>query len=132
MTNITLPEAILRNNDWELLVRTLQVSSQQGAFTSKDIEEYRRAWWNDGAMTGMLNWYRAILRFPPKFPENVQVRVPTLIIWGAQDAALSRKMASASRNLCVEGRLIMFEDATHWVQHEKAKEVNALLLDFLS
>jgi pimeloyl-ACP methyl ester carboxylesterase len=126
-----LPEAILRNNDWELLVRTLQVSSRQGTFTGEDIEQYRRAWWKDGAMTSMLNWYRANLRFPPKFPEDIQVRVPTLIIWGAQDAALSRQMAPASANLCVDGRLIMFEDATHWVQHEEAKEVNALLLDFL-
>jgi pimeloyl-ACP methyl ester carboxylesterase len=33
--------------------------------------------------------------------------------------------------LCSDGRLVFFEEASHWVQHDKADEVNALLLDFL-
>lgn len=126
-----LPEAILRNNDWEPLVKNFHASSLPGTFNDEDIEHYRRAWWQEGAMTGMLNWYRANLRYPPSFPEQEKIRVPTLFIWGAQDAALSPKMAQESADMCANGRLVMFEDATHWVQHEKADEVNALLIDFI-
>lgn len=126
-----LPEAILRNNDWELLVRNLHASSLPGTFSDDDIEHYRRAWWQEGAITGMLNWYRANLYYPPSFPEEGKIKVPALLIWGAQDVALSRDMAQESADMCIDGRLILFEEATHWVQHEKAEEVNALLIDFI-
>lgn len=127
-----LPEAILRNNDWELLVKNLHSNSLPGTFSDEDIEHYRRAWWREGAMAGMLNWYRANLRYPPDFPNEGRIDVPTLIIWGAQDAALGRELAQESADICTSARLVMFEDATHWAQHEKAEEVNALLVDFLS
>jgi len=126
-----LPEALLRNNDWELLVRNLQESGRPGTFDDEDIEQYRRAWWRAGAMTGMLNWYRANLRYPPDFPADKKIAVPTLIIWGAQDAALSRGMAAESAGMCAEARLVLFEDATHWVQHEEAGEVNEVVVEFM-
>ncbi len=124
-----VPEAILRNNDWEYLVRTLE-SAHPGTFSQEDIENYRRAWWQEGAITGMLNWYRANLRYPPDFPPD-KIGVPTLIIWGAQDPALSRELAQESANMCTEARLVIFENATHWIQHEEIEEVNGLLLEFL-
>jgi pimeloyl-ACP methyl ester carboxylesterase len=125
-----LPEALLRNNDWELLVRNLQESSRPGTFSAEDIEQYRRAWWQEGAMTGMLNWYRANLRYPPDFPDK-KIAVRTLIIWGAQDPVVGREMAAESAAMCAEPRLVLFEDATHWVQHEKAGEVSRLVVEFM-
>jgi len=82
-------------------------------------------------MTGMLNWYRANLRYPPDFPADKKLAVPTLIIWGAQDPVLSRDMAAESAGMCAEPRLVLFEDATHWVQHEEAGEVNELVVEFM-
>jgi len=49
-----------------------------------------------------------------------------------QDQFLKRDMAQRSLALCDDGRLVYFEDATHWVQHEKAGEVNTLLSEFLT
>ena len=43
---------------------------------------------------------------------------------------LERGMAQASTTLCDDARVVYFEDATHWVQHEKPNEVNALLSEF--
>lgn len=63
-----LPEAWMRNNDWELLVKGLLKTSKPGAFGDDDLEYYREAWWQEGAITAMLNWYRAIFRYPPIFP----------------------------------------------------------------
>ena len=40
-------------------------------------------------------------------------------------------MARASMDYCDEGNLILFPEATHWVQHDAAEEVNHYLLDFL-
>ena len=57
--------------------------------------------------------------------------VPTLMLWGKQDIALDASMAQPSIDLCEAGRLVTYEDATHWVQHDAADRVNAELLAFL-
>jgi pimeloyl-ACP methyl ester carboxylesterase len=127
-----LPEALLRNDDWALMVRGLQRTSRPGTFTEADFEQYRQAWWQHGAMTGMLNWYRAFLQRPPRIPAAQRIDVPTLILWGARDQALNRNLANASLELCMQGRLVFFEEATHWLQHEETEQVNELLLRFLA
>ena len=82
-------------------------------------------------MTAMLNWYRAAVRYLPKLLKDVRVKVPTLMLWGMQDVALSHRMARLSIDYCEDGRLVFFEDATHWVQHDEAENVTKLLLEFL-
>jgi pimeloyl-ACP methyl ester carboxylesterase len=79
----------------------------------------------------MLNWYRANFRRPPRFPRGQRVHLPVLILWGAQDAALSRETARLSAALCDQGRLVMFAEASHWIQHEEAEGINRALIDFL-
>jgi pimeloyl-ACP methyl ester carboxylesterase len=105
-------------------------SGKPRTFSDTDISEYVRAWKQPGAMTAMLNWYRAAVQRQPKFPDDPRVHVPTLILWGAQDIALKRELAQKSIDLCDEGRLVMIEDATHWVQHDEPQQVNALLAEF--
>jgi pimeloyl-ACP methyl ester carboxylesterase len=55
-----------------------------------------------------------------------------LILWGAQDIALGREMAKPSLDLCDQGKLVIFEGASHWVQHDEAESVNKYLLEFFS
>jgi pimeloyl-ACP methyl ester carboxylesterase len=57
--------------------------------------------------------------------------MPTLVVWGAQDVALSRRMAAPSAAMCTDGHLKVIEDATHWVQHDAPATVNRLLRDHL-
>jgi len=106
-------------------------SGKSGTFTDEDIELYKAAWSQPGAMTAMLNWYRAAARYQPEITHGIRVRVRTLIMWGVKDVALSRRMARPSLDYCDDGRLIFFPDATHWVQHEEANEVNRHLLEFV-
>jgi len=126
-----LPEFFLRSDDWRNSVRMLLGSSKRGSFSKDDILKYKKAWAQPGAISSMINWYRASRRYPPRMPKKPRVSVPTLVLWGKQDVALSHRMAQPSIDYCDEGKLIFFEDATHWVQHDKADEVNRLLLDFL-
>jgi epoxide hydrolase 4 len=126
-----IPEAWLRNNDWELLIRGMLKNSNPGAFDEEDIDYYRQAWWRKGAITAMLNYYRANFRYPIIFPQKIDIHIPTLVIWGAQDNALIKSLAQASIDLCATGRLEIFEGATHWVQHEEFERVNELLVGFL-
>jgi epoxide hydrolase 4 len=57
--------------------------------------------------------------------------IPVLIIWGRQDVALRYEMAEASLRYCPRGRLITFENASHWVQHDEPQAVTQGLIDFM-
>lgn len=126
-----LPEMILRAGNWRVASSGLRRSGRDNAFTDEDIEKYREAWSQPGAMTAMLNWYRAAARYQPEIADGMRVRTRTLILWGVQDFALSRRMARPSLDYCDDGNLIFFPDATHWVQREEADEVNRRLLEFI-
>ena len=63
--------------------------------------------------------------------DEMRVRVRTLILRGVSDIALTRRMARPSLAYCEDGNLIFFPEATHWVQHEEADEVNRRLLQLV-
>jgi pimeloyl-ACP methyl ester carboxylesterase len=130
-----LPEWLLRSNHWMFLKLVLTRTSQPGAFSEEDLNVYREAWSQPGAITAMLNWYRSAVRTGLSQMVKISalpiISVPTLMIWGVNDAALDRSMAQPSIDLCSDRQLVFFEDASHWVQHEKAAEVNELIIDFL-
>ena len=125
-----LPEMGMRADDWRGAIRALRGSGKIHTFTNEDIEKYKKAWSQPGAMTAMINWYRAV-RYQARPPRQMQIKVPTLMMWGMKDVALSHRMARPSIDHCNDGKLIFFPDATHWVQHEAAEEVNHYLIDFL-
>jgi pimeloyl-ACP methyl ester carboxylesterase len=126
-----LPERTLSKDNWKVLAKSLVRTSRPGTFSEEDLAHYREAWSRPGAITGMLNWYRAGLRARPRPPKSSRVTVPTLLIWGAKDRALGRELAQPSIDRCEDGRLVFLEEATHWVQHEEPEEVNRLLIGFL-
>jgi len=133
-----IPEAILRANDWNPAMKMLTGSGQPGSFTEADIQQYRQAWRRKDSMKSMINWYRAAFRGAlrgPWYPAKVvarRVSIPTLILWGKNDVALSYQMAQPSVDLCDDGRLVTFEQATHWVQHDEAEAVSQHLLVFFA
>lgn len=124
-----LPEAVLRAGDFRLMKRAMRTSSRPGTFSEGDLDRYRAAWAEPGALTAMLNWYRALRRSP--VAAN-RVAVPAFVIWGCRDRFLQRGLAEASLALCDHGRVLWLEDATHWVQHEEPDRVNAAMLEFLA
>jgi pimeloyl-ACP methyl ester carboxylesterase len=126
-----LPEFLLSLRDHRNAVRMLQASRAPGRFSAEEIEQYRRAWRQPGAWKATINWYRAALRRPAQPLADAHIHVPTLMIWGVKDVALSHEMAQPSIDLCDEGRLEFIPEATHWVQHDAPGKVNRLILDFL-
>lgn len=121
-----LPERLLAAGDFRALARALTGSGRAGTFSREDLARYRQAWSQPGAVSAMLAWYRALIRRPP--PRAGRVHAPTLLLWGKKDVALGPRFASESLTFCEDGRLLWFEDASHWVQHEEPAEVNAALL----
>jgi len=82
-------------------------------------------------MTAMINWYRAAARYQPPTLKDPRICVPTLMMWGMKDVALSHRLARPSMDYCDEGNLIFFPEATHWLQLDEAESVNHYMVDFL-
>lgn len=125
-----LPEALLSLGEAQGAAMALLRTSNPGSFTDAELAEYVRAWKQPGALTAMLNWYRSLVQNPPPAPADDRVHVKTIILWGVNDVALTVEMAEKSAAKCDDARLVRFENATHWVQHDEPARVNALLYEF--
>ncbi|NBC86263.1 MAG: alpha/beta fold hydrolase [Bacteroidetes bacterium] len=124
-----LPETLLRRNDFAGLRKMLRASGHRDTFTDADEERYVDSWRQPGALTAMINWYRAAARRAfTRRPETAPIETPAMVIWGEQDVALSASMAQPSADRCRDGHLERIPDATHWVQHDAPTRVNALLM----
>ena len=126
-----LPERALGRHDGWALARAMVRTSRPGTFSEVDIAAYRRTWSGTNALRAMLDWYRAALRHPPARGSASRITVPTLLVWGAQDRFLGSEMAQPSIELCDDGRLVVIDDATHWLQHEEPDMINALIDGFV-
>jgi pimeloyl-ACP methyl ester carboxylesterase len=124
-----LPEALFSAFNYGIGARSLLRSSRPGTFSAEDLTQYCAAWSQPGALTAMINWYRALFRFRTKFPDRT-VHVATRILWGERDAFLLAEMAQESLRYCTNAELFTFANATHWLQHEEPARVSELLIDF--
>ena len=127
-----LPEITMRLWNWRLLTRVLLKMSSRGSFTEDDLSVYREAWSQPGAITAMVDWYRALVRARGASPIPDQIISPTLLIWGERDNALGKELTPDSIALCDNGKLEYLPQAGHFVQHDAPGEVNRLILDFLA
>jgi len=125
-----LPERFLARDGFANLARAVR-GGRRGTCTDEDLAVYVAAWTQPGALTAMVNWYRAALRSKGRRLPRLRVSVPTLLLWGARDRFLGREMAEPSAALCDDGRLEIFDGATHWLQHDEPDAVNDRLVRFL-
>lgn len=129
-----LPEALARMGNYAMLRRVLRKNPvRPGAFTDEDIARYVEALARPGALTGAINYYRALMRQNLKrFTAQLRrIEAPVLVIWGEQDSFLGRELAEPDPEWVPHARLERLPDASHWVQADQPERVNELLLGFL-
>jgi pimeloyl-ACP methyl ester carboxylesterase len=128
-----LPEWLLTREEFSFAKRSLRAGSARESFTDEDLVEYVRAWSQPGALTGMINYYRAALRQSPRgaLSRLRPIEAPTLVIWGERDQHLGAELAEPKRELVPNVRMEWLPQAGHFVQHDAAERVNELLIDFL-
>ena len=124
-----LPEAMLSADRYRTLKDSLLRSSRPQTFSKEDLARYEEAWSQPRALTGMINWYRA-LPLRRRLPSDPALSMPVLVLWGMRDQFLESGLAEASLALCRNGRLRLFDDATHWVHLEEPRAVADELIGF--
>jgi len=127
-----LPERLLTRHEYSFAKRSLRANATRGAFTDEDLERYVEAWSQPGALTGMIDYYRAALRRSPrKASASLRpISAPTLVIWGERDAYLGAELAEPEPRWVPDVRVERIPTASHWVQHEEPDRVNELLIEF--
>lgn len=125
-----LPEATLRAGDFALLARVFREEpARPGAFTDQDIERYREALSQPGALTSMLHYYRAFARY--QRPEVRRIDVPTMLVWGERDPHLVVRLTEGLEEWVPGIRVERIPEASHWVAADVPDRVNRLLAGFL-
>ena len=66
-----------------------------------------------------------------RLPGGYTVQMPTLIIWGTQDFALSTSMVEASAKYIPDLQVKYIPSAGHWVQQQEPNKVNKYMREFL-
>ena len=137
-----LPEWLISRQEFRAIERTfVENVGRKNSFTSEDVERYKEAVRQPGALTAAINYYRANV-FDRLFASgrksdgdqgSGRVRVPTLFIFGEQDfAIIPATVRGLEQYVDAYYREIRIPDSGHWVQNEAPAEVNAALLEFLN
>src|SRR5690606_40245603 len=95
------------------------------------LARYRAEAAAPGAMTAMLNYYRANLGLAG-LAVGPGVAVPTLLLWGERDAALGPELVAPTADYVGGLTVRRFPEASHWLPEEAPDAVNAGVADWLS
>ncbi len=105
-------------------------------FPDEVLDVYRKAALEPGALTAMVNYYRALMRRRTRFQGLMRepriIKTPTLMIWGEEDAALCVENTDGTEALVSDFTLRRLPNVSHWVQQEAPEAVNTIIDAWLS
>jgi pimeloyl-ACP methyl ester carboxylesterase len=131
-----LPEWLLTRNGAKPIEEVFRkIAVHKHRFPDAVIDVYKANALRPGGMRAMLNYYRAMvsggggrrqkaLGFP-------MIDMPTLLIWGEQDTALSKATTRGTDAYVSDLTLRYIPNASHWVQQDTPDEVNAIVAAWL-
>lgn len=128
-----LPEWINTRRGAQLVADAFtRMAVDNSRFPPEVTDVYRQNALIPGAMTAMLNYYRAnrdlIGRYGGAAP---LIEVPTLMVWGEDDTALDIACIDGYESLVSDLTLKRLPGVSHWVQQEAPEAVNAILSDWI-
>ncbi|MGB3137693.1 MAG: alpha/beta hydrolase [Nodosilinea sp.] len=127
-----LPELALAAGDYWAIEQMFQgMAIDKTAFSDADLRAYKTAAAKPGALTAMVNYYRALSQGSLLQQSWGVLEVPTLLIWGEDDAALGKELTFGTEAYVRDLRLRYIPRCSHWVQQEQPSQVNALMAEFL-
>lgn len=114
-------EHLLTGDGWgKRFIFRWGMTDQMYATYQREIVDY-------GALTGGLNWYRALPRSIREPRGNVGV--PTTMVWGTNDIALGRCQAERTeRYVNAPYELVVLDGASHWIPDERPSDVAQAVL----
>jgi pimeloyl-ACP methyl ester carboxylesterase len=129
-----LPERTMTADGARAIRRAfLGMAVDKSNFTSDVLDRYAADARRPGAMTGMINWYRAAAQSPGKLAGPwPRIETPTLVIWGEADAALGVELLDGTEAHVRDLTVKRLPNVSYWVQQEAPEAVNAILSGWLA
>jgi len=131
-----LPEKMFSRNDAAAVGEAIRGSSSNPElFPDEVIGVYQRNAAQPGALTAMINYYRALIRGGGMRRQQQQgfpmIRVPTLMVWGEDDVALTKETTYATGDFVENLTIRYLPHVSHWVQQDAPEAVNGMMAAFL-
>lgn len=121
-------DAIARMRAAEL--KPLRNALQNQGVPAAEADVYVRALMEPGAIEAAMNWYRAGSLSASAVPK---ISVPTLYVWGVEDATVGRVAATLTRDYVQASyRFVQMEGAGHFLVDQFPDQTSALLLEHIS
>ena len=127
-----LPEWGLRLNDANGIRKSFyKMAVDKSRFPDEVLDHYAALAQEPGALTAMLNYYRAALPSFWSTPLNQKLDTPTLLIWGEEDIALGTELNIGVEDLVEDLTYRLVPGISHWIQQEAPEIVNGLIAEWL-
>lgn len=131
-----LAEKMMSRNDGALMRETMRSSAvDKSRFPDEVGEVYRGNAMQPGALTAMVNYYRALVRGGGAKRQRAQglpmIETPTLMVWGEDDVALTKETTYGTEKYVRDLTIRYLPRVSHWVQQEQPEAVNAMIAAFL-
>jgi epoxide hydrolase 4 len=128
-----LPERMLTSNRAEGVRRAFRdMAIDKSRFPDEVLDRYANDALRPGAMSAMINWYRAAVRYRAGEGDFPVIETPTLIVWGEEDTALGLETLDGTERYVRDLTIRRLPGVSHWVQQEAPEAVNAILQDWLT
>ena len=129
-----LPEYLLGKDLKGFFKKTFKNMSPHKTEVSDEVAgQYAKAYSQPGALTGALNYYRAMLRYRKALPKyHPKLKIPILMLWGEQDTALGKELTLNTHAYCENLELIYDPTSGHFIQHDNPDLVNEKLAAFIN
>jgi epoxide hydrolase 4 len=129
-----IPEWALARHDYAAIAQAFRAMAvDKMRFPQEVLRVYQDAAAQPGALTAMLNYYRALIRGFGRTRRRgtPKIDVPTLMIWGEIDAALGKELTYGTNAYVSDLTLRYLPNVSHWVQQEAPETVNAMIEPWL-
>jgi pimeloyl-ACP methyl ester carboxylesterase len=131
-----LPEALLRARHCRAIGDAFRnMAVDKNRFPDEVLRIYRDNAARPGALTAMLNYYRALVRGGGGNRQRALgypvIETPTLMIWGERDRALGKETTYGTDRWVRDLTVRYLPDVSHWVQQEAPEQVNEILREWL-
>jgi len=109
-----------------------EIPKREKSLSKFDEEKYVEAWSQPGAVNAGLDYYRASVTEQLIGNRwNGEINVPTLVIHGMNDVALTPKILNGLEDYVKDLRIVKIEDASHWVMVDAPDVVNSNIRKFI-
>jgi pimeloyl-ACP methyl ester carboxylesterase len=132
-----LPEWLFRRNGAAAIAQAFRsMAIDKSRFPDDVLAVFQQNALQPGALTAMLNWYRANGRHFGGLGRGAAaacpiIETPTLLIWGEADTALGKETTLGTERFVSDLTVRYLPRVSHWVQQEAPEAVNEILESWL-